>query len=274
MAHARLGALVVVILAGGGPAAAGTSVPLESFMAGLWTVRVELPDGGPRWRFLVDTGSTHTVVSPAAAHAAGVTVTPGTVLRTPGGLVAAGEADLPPFRLGGGLQPGLRVRVVPLADVGGDSRLDGILGMDALGGWPMVLDVAGARLEFGEGAPGGAGDGIPVPARVQDGRVVVEVRVDGVRRTMVLDSGASMPVVFDATASGAPAALGTAGGRQSARAARAELRVGDVVLGGVATLQVPPPQGRTGSDGLLPVALFSRVFIDPARGEVRVVPRR
>jgi predicted aspartyl protease len=256
------------------PALAGRAVPLVAFSPGLWTVEVAAPGGGPAWRWLVDTGSTHTVLSTSAASRAGLPVEPGGRLLTPAGVIEAGAVELPPFRLGGWLQPARRVLVAPLAAIGRDPRLDGILGMDVLGGGPVVLDLAGGALLLGQERPAGAGQGEAVPARVHGGRLVVDVEVDGALRTMVLDSGAQVPVVFDAAPAGAGVTIGTVAGAQPARASRAELRVGDVSLGGVPTVRVPPPRARTGSDGLLPAAMFARVYLDPVRGDVRVVPRR
>lgn len=273
MPHASLVVALLALVAVAGSAEASRSIPLEPFTPGLWTVRVDVP-GGPRWRFLVDTGSTHTVLSAEAARLAGLTVEPGGRLLTPAGVIEAGEVALPPFRLGGWPQPARRVLVAPLASVGRDPRLDGILGMDALGGAPMVLDLAGGRLSLDAGGGGSAREGLAVPARVHGGRLVVDVEVDGAVRSMVLDSGAQVPVVFDAAPAGVAVTIGTAAGSHPARAARAELRVGHVRLGGVPTVRVPPPRARTGSDGLLPVGMFARVFIDPAHGLVRVVPRR
>jgi Aspartyl protease len=274
MPHACLVLMVVGLLVAPHPASAGPSIPLEPFAPGLWTVRIDLPDGGGRWRFLLDTGSSHTVVATEAARRAGLTVVPGGQLLTPAGLIAVGETELPPFRLGGHPQPRRRVQVAPLDAVGGDIRLDGILGMDALAGAPFVLDLAGGQLLRLPPDANGRGEGVAVPARTHAGRVVVEVEVDGAMRAMVLDSGAQVPVVFEAAGSGASVTVTTAAGARPARAARAELRVGAVHLGGVVTLRVPAPAARTGSDGLLPVAVFSRVFVDAARGVVRVVPRR
>jgi Aspartyl protease len=273
MPHACLVLMVVGLLVAPHPASAGPSIPLEPFAPGLWTVRIDLPDGGGRWRFLLDTGSSHTVVATEAARRAGLSVVPGGQLLTPAGLITVGETALPPFRLGGHPQPGRRVQVAPLDAMGGDTRLDGILGMDALAGAPFVLDLAGGQLLLLAADATGRGEGVAVPARTHAGRVVVEVEVDGAPRAMVLDSGAQVPVVFEA-GSGASVTLATAGGARPARAARAELRVGRVQLGGVVTLRVPPPAARTGSDGLLPITMFSRVFVDAARGVVRVVPRR
>ncbi len=274
MQQACVVAFVVGVLVTPFSAHAGPSAPLEAFGPGLWTVELALEGQPERWRFLVDTGSSHTVISTAMAARAGLPVAGGSRLLTPAGLLEVGETDLPAFRIGSQPREGRRVQVAPLAALGKDARLDGILGMDALGGTPFVLDLAGGALRFLPAEASGRGEGLLVPARPHAGRVVVEVAVDGETRAMVLDSGAQMPVVFEAAVAGAPVTLATAGGRRQARVARAEWRVGPVQLGGVLTVRTASPAARTGSDGLLPVTAFSRVFIDPARGEVRVAVRR
>lgn len=280
MAHRRafallLAALWLVLWPALAAAEADRDVPLVRLASGLWTVAVQAGPKARPWRFLVDTGSTHTLISPAAARRAGLVVRPGRHLRTPLGVVSAGETTIAGLSIGGRRVEALVALVVELGGHGAAEPIDGILGMDALTGDRLTLDLVAGTLAVGDAdVRAGRPAGHVVPARVVAGRMLVDARVGGQRRTLVLDSGASHLVLFDDDDAGAPVGLTTAGGTGAARAGRAELALGDVRLGAVPTLRMASPTGRAGSDGLLPVALFASIALDRTAGELRVVPRR
>lgn len=256
------------------PAHASRTLSLHPLPHGLWTVAVESPGAGTTWHLLVDTGSTHTVLSIEAARRAGLDVRPGPSLATPAGVVEVGAALLPDFHIGERSLGPFQVLVADLSALDRSPRLDGILGMDVLGAGPVRIDLVVGALAFLDDARVPRGSGAEVPAREQAGRLVIDARIDGRRRAMVLDTGAQMAVMFDAAATGAPATLATVGGRRGAVIVRAEMALGGVVLGAVPTARVAPPPARHGSDGLLPASAFASVYIDRARGLVHVVPRR
>lgn len=276
MAHGPALALAAVtsMLAGAPPvAAAPASVTLTRTEAGLWTAPVRSDAAARPWRFLVDTGSTHTVLGEAAARRAGLDVVPGRRLLTPAGIVEVGETTLPALRIGDRVRTGFPVLVADLAALGRDPEIDGILGMDALAGDHVLIDLAGGRLSF-VAADDRAVRGVRVPAREFGGRILIEAHVDGRARTLVLDTGAEAVVVFDRETRGVPVVLGTAGGAAPARAGRADVRLAGLPLGAVPTVRVATAAGRAGSDGLLPASLFTSIYLDRAAGEVRLVPRR
>jgi len=263
----------------GEAAAARAALPLEPLSAGLWTVTVDatpvVPGITARWRFLVDTGSTHTVIAEAAAARAGLTVAPGRWLLTPAGRIEVGEARLPELRLGDRVRAGLPVLVTDLAALGRDPRIDGILGMDVLDADRLVLDlVAGTLLLTDADDTRVARRGSRLPARTVNGRLVVDARVDGRVRALVLDSGAAITVLYDDPRAGAEVRLGTAGGARLGRATRAELSAGALHLGAVPAVRVQPPATRAAGEGLLPAAVFARIDIDRVTGRVHAVPRR
>lgn len=249
------------------------AVPLRPLGEGLWTVTVTAVPNTTPWRFLVDTGTTHTLLSQGAARRAGLTVTAGRPLLTPAGPVATGEATLPTFHLGDRRRTAFRVLVVDLAAVGHHEPVDGVLGMDALTDDRVWLDLAGGQLAFPSAEEGTRIAGTGVVARRFGGRFVVEAQLDGTERTLVLDSGAVQLVMFDADGGGAPVRLATAAGLITGWSGRGDLALGGLRLGTVPILRLPAPAGRLGSDGLLPTALFGSVYIDRIRGEVRLVPR-
>ncbi len=254
--------------------AAGRGVSLTRTGGGLWTAPVHADPAGRPWHFLIDTGSSHTVLADAAARRAGLVVMPGRRLLTPAGMVEVGEAILPALHLGERVRRAFPVVVADLAALGRDPEIDGILGMDALGGDRVLIDLAAGLLTFVAADDARGVRGVRVPVRETGGRFVIEARVDGRPRQLVLDTGAEAVVVFDPEVRGEAVTLGTAGGGVAARAGRAQLSLAGLPLGAVPTVRlVSASQPRTG-DGLLPATLFTSIFIDPPAGEVRLVPRR
>ncbi len=256
-------------------AAAASSVDLLPLSPGLWTAPVDAGPGQPVWRLLVDTGTSQTILSELTARRAGLTLTSGGRLLTPAGPVEVGAARLPLLRVGDRLRRDVPVLVADLSVLGRDPRLDGILGMDVLDADRLVLDLVGGTLTLVDGPSDHvARRGAAMPVRAVGGRVVVEARVDGWPRQLVLDSGAAATIVYDHVSRGAPVALRTAGGTAAGRMRRTELAVGAVVVGPVRAVLAAPPLVPTGAEGLLPAALFARVDLDRRAGELRLLPRR
>lgn len=282
MAHdARWIMVAVLVLAAGGrpDGLAGRpsggpvhQVDLSPTDAGLWTVAVTLSgDARPR-RFIVDTGSERTVLAADLAAALGLPLREGPILLTPGGRVEARETTLDRLELGGLAVAALPAVVADLRALGRGWPMDGILGMDVLGRRDLLLDFQGGVLTMADDLRPG---GVRLQARRVNGRRVIAARVDGREQSLVLDTGAAAFVVFDdAEAGGQAVDLGTAGKAARGRLRRAEVAVGGLQLGGVPVVRVPFLASRTGSDGLLPGRLFSRIFLDAEGDGVRVVPRR
>lgn len=274
--HRLLSCLVLVVAtARPSPLLAGAAVPLVP-LAGLWTVRVDAGTrGGRPWHFLVDTGTTQTIVSAIAARQLGLEVTAGPQLRTPAGPVDAGQARLPVLGLGDRIRRDVPVLVADLSALGRDPRIDGILGMDVLDADRIVLDLVRGQLTLVDGDSDDiARRGTALPVREMAGRLVVDVSLDGRVRGLVLDSGASATVLYEDTTRGAPVRVRSAGGTGAGRTQRAELSVGRLVLGPVSAVRLAPPAVATGAAGLLPATLFSRIDIDRRAGLVRLQPRR
>ncbi|MEZ5293751.1 MAG: retropepsin-like aspartic protease [Vicinamibacterales bacterium] len=250
-----------------------SSVPLEPFGRGLWTVAVSAGPSAPTWRFLVDTGASRTVLDATAARRGGIPVAPGARLVTPAGTVDAGLATLAELRLNGRVRTALRVVVVDLSALGRPPVLDGILGMDVLDGDHVVFDFAHGRLGFPAAAEAAAlSAGTPVPIREVGGRLIVEARVNGAARDLVLDSGAEVAVIYDAGAGGGTR-LATAGGPARGRSVETLVALGRLPLGLMRALLVAAPAGRTGAAGVLPAARFTWIHLDRTAGVVRLVPR-
>ena len=115
--------------------ASGTTVPLEPGL-GVWTTQVVL-NGTGRGRFLVDTGSSVTLVSPRLAAEVGLAGAggPRIELHTVGGRTAGASATVASLRVGD-----LELRDAPVVvhDPGPD--FDGILGNTVLGRFRVTVD--------------------------------------------------------------------------------------------------------------------------------------
>jgi clan AA aspartic protease (TIGR02281 family) len=123
-------------LAGAGEAAGGeTIVGLES-SRGVWVVPV-LVNGHHRGRFLLDTGASVVVFSPAFAGRVGARARDGDTLEldTLGGRTRGAWATIPSLRVGGAE---VRNAEVIIHAPGGE--LDGILGNTFLNRWDLALD--------------------------------------------------------------------------------------------------------------------------------------
>jgi hypothetical protein len=139
-------ALDEILRLGQPPGATGpeTSVPLEHG-AGVWIARVVL-NGTHTGRFLVDTGSSVTVISPALAADLGVAPATGAArveLHTLGGRTAGRAAIVPSLRVG---RAELRDAPVVLHDPG--PGLDGILGNTFLGRYRLTVDADRRQLQL------------------------------------------------------------------------------------------------------------------------------
>ena len=112
-----------------------TTVVLEA-VRGVWVATVVL-NGEWRARFLVDTGSSVTIVAPALAASLGLlrSVGPGVELQTVAGLTAGPAARLASLRVGDA-----ELRDVPVVVHDPGPEMDGILGNSFLGRYHLTLD--------------------------------------------------------------------------------------------------------------------------------------
>ena len=130
--------------AGGSAGARETTVPLEHSL-GVWTAQVVLNDSRAG-RFLVDTGSSVTVVSPKLAVEAGVRPTADGAqveLQTLGGRTTGPSAVVASLRV---CDLEIRDALVVVHDPG--SAFDGILGNTFLGRYRVTLDADRRQLQL------------------------------------------------------------------------------------------------------------------------------
>ncbi|MGE3843922.1 MAG: retropepsin-like aspartic protease [Vicinamibacterales bacterium] len=257
------------------PEAAGVS--FESTQPGEVQVSVTVGGRGP-YRFLLDTGSTHTAVHPDLAHVLSLRPVAKSSLTTSTGTAEILIVRLDAVRVGPVEADGLLASVLPReADVALGPGVSGILGQDFLRHFNYTLDYRRSMV-FWSNVP----DSLPVDrlALVRaDGRFLVELpqAAGSPPLRFVPDSGADGILVFNPTAvsvSGqrtpgqAQSLVGTAA---TTTATLMALKVGRQTLRQqpAHVLNVEQP-GVDRGDGLLPLHLFRRVHFNNAEGYMTV----
>ena len=255
--------LICLVALSAAAEALACSVPLQPTTTS-FTASVSIDGRGPL-RFLVDTGSSMTVVDQTVASRLRLPTGTSTTAITTSGTAAVARSIVSELRAGSLTVNDLAVLVLPLPSFPSHGRVDGILGMNALADRSFVLDVERRCLDIDPAEPRGS----TVAAQEVASRVAISI--DGVH--FVIDSGASFPVLMSerARALGVPrgsTSVTTAGGTARMEAARIrELRAGNVLLRNVDAV-FGPPTGDPREDALLPVTAFRRVYVDAARTRV------
>lgn len=158
------------------------------------TVPVTIEGQGP-FRFLVDTGSQATVVTPRVTTALGLLPTGRAILvamasRTPVETVTLDGLEFAGRRYGNLTAPLLRDR-----DIGAD----GIIGLDSLQDLRIVIDFRDETLSLSDSPRGNDGYEIIVRARRKFGQMIItDATVDGVRTAVVIDTGSWHSIGNDA----------------------------------------------------------------------------
>jgi Aspartyl protease len=268
------------------PAAAALPTPFVATRPGEVVVSVAVGGHGP-FRFLLDTGSTHTAVTERLAAMVAAVPVARTVMRAGAGSVGCLVVALPPVVVDGVSADGLTATVLPAAAGPAlGSRVDGVLGQDFLSRFAFTIDYRHSRILWHDAdyVPDGTRLAL-VPA--QD-RWLVELpqpaHAPGVAPTLrrfVPDSGADTLVLFGEGRAGSLITVWRAGtpmltslaGAHAVRAATVDgLRVGAITLDGqVAAVMPAAADGEP--DGLLPLHLFASVFFS-ARHRALVVEAR
>jgi predicted aspartyl protease len=226
---------------------------------------VRLNGRGP-FRFLLDTGSTHTAISGKTAAAIGAPVVAKTVMGSAAGsrqtlVVRIDALDVGPITV-----PGLLASVVELEGIAG---ADGVIGHDALASLRYTIDFRERRVVWW-----------PIDARVargsalelqsSHGRFLISLPQRQSVLRLVPDTGAESLLLFDpddtlpVTRLSTPATLTTTSGETEVRLARVrELRVGGTTLRDVPAALARRDRSEPAEiDGLLPLHLFDRVTFD------------
>jgi len=238
-------------------AAAGPAVPLTIDARGGIVVSVVIDGAGP-FRFLLDTGSSRSIVSDTLARDLAAPVVAKSEVVTPTGSDMRLVVRLASVALAGARVAGVLAPVLPdaqLAAAGPDVR--GVLGQDFLSAFNYTLDYRRRHLTWDEPLTCDTPAAVPMVRR--EGRFVMALADEGgAPLRLVPDSGAEMPVLFRR----ARPAIETSTIRR--------LRVGAVTMTNLPAALVE--RAEADADGLLPLHHFSTVSF--AAGGACVIPRR
>jgi predicted aspartyl protease len=255
-----------------GAALAGADAPasVDFVLDGRGGVIVPVAAGGLHdLRFLLDTGSTRSVVSEAVAQQLGLRPVARTELITTAGASMAMVVALPATCLAAYCVDGALAIVTPDAGLEfGTQRLDGILGSDVLSR-DFTIDYSRRRFEW-DGGTAARRPNDCLPMSIEDGRAIVTTPQAGGRALrLVADSGANTFVLFDSEAVRALStpsspnrlALQTLGGtRRAASMVIPSLRIGGATWRDEIATVVPRPAGYPQDiDGLMPLHRFASV---------------
>ena len=222
-------------------------------------------------RFLLDTGSTRSVVSEAVAQQLALRPAARTEVLTTAGSSMAFVVALPTTCLATQCVDDTLAIVTPKHALELISRqLDGILGSDVLTR-DFTIDYSRRRFDWDGGTDARRPDD-RLPLSVEDGRAVVTTRQGRDRSLrLVADSGADSFVFFDSEIVRALSTrsslnrfnLQTLGGNQRAELVMIPmLRVGGVIWKDEMAVVVPRPAGYPhGIDGLMPLHRFASVSV-------------
>lgn len=269
--HIVFAALLAVESPAADPGGAVTA--FERGPQGQVVVAVSLDGQGP-FPVLLDTGSSHSVVTSDVMAALAASPVAKAEIVTPLGTETRLVIRIARVEVGGAATPVL-ASVVPAGTIDGSSRLKGIIGQDVLAHRRYTIDYRqGVMLWHADVAPGGAHPALAMQAAGP--RFLVELPHDGRTLRLVPDSGSEALVLLDRgdgrlpvfRDTGEARELLTLSGRQSVRAVHVRaLRVGSFELRDLPAVVVRRDGRRDESmaregDGLLPLHLFGRVTID------------
>jgi hypothetical protein len=265
-------------------AAADASTPFTSRRPGEIVVPVQLGAEGP-FRFLLDTGSTHSAVTAAVADGLNLRPVARTTMTASGGAVECLVVAMPVVELGPARLDGLTdTQLPPTAGLALGHDIDGILGQDFLAWFSFTIDYQASRIRWHQGDDARVTGGVRLALVPSQDRFVVELpqHRNGRALRLVPDSGADTLVLYGEAGRGLvaewqPGAVvldSPTGMRRLPRTAIVEgLKVGKTQLGRQPAVVLPgPPHDAPitdALDGLLPLHLFASVeFNAPARSLV------
>jgi hypothetical protein len=266
---------------GGSGEARGRRIPLRVVGGRLLIVNVTVNATGP-YPFLLDTGATSSMVDEELADGLGLPrlgpVAHESSVASRCSELVRGTVTLGGVRREGGL---IRDRLAALQNLEPAPR--GVVGQDLLrlGNW--WLDYRGSSLvEDADGVFSGSDLGEQLPVHWHEDRPAIDaVLPDHRRLRLVLDSGASAPVLFRRGLGDFPpgetasAVLTTLHGpRTVAVVSVGPLGVGRASIAPVEAALLGDTTSPRAEDGLLPTGLFQGIYFDNRAGSVVLNPRR
>jgi predicted aspartyl protease len=220
---------------------------------------VYLNDQGP-FRMMIDTGAASCLIRPAIARKLGLRPVYAVAHDTAAGLKRV-PAALLEVRVGSASDQAVEAMVTDVELPG----VDGVLGQSWLARHDYLLDYHGRRLVLDAAAPG---RGVRAALCSSDGRPGISAEVNGRQQDLVVDSGASMLILFGRPALAGTTVLVTNRGSLDATRATARVRIG----GDYTRLMTTAEVNASPKPGLLPAAAFASVYISNRDGVVVLVP--
>jgi Aspartyl protease len=250
-------------------------MPFERGADGGVVVEVRLNGQGP-FRFLLDTGSSHSAITERTARRLRAPAVAKAVLDSSIGSDMVPVVRLDLLEAGSIVMAGVMPSVMRDAAIDPSREIDGVLGQDVLASRRYTIDFRSGHVDWrGDPAPrGGLRSTFVLEPR--EGRFLVTLPQPGAALRLVPDSGASTLLFFDDGGPWLPAMivgprreLTTMTARREVTLATVrELQVGLIVVRHVPAVLAAPrrqPDGGPRTDGLLPLHLFDRVTFDGPR---------
>ena len=243
------------------------STPFELLDDGSLIVPVTI-GGTTGYRFLVDTGSSRTVISTRLWQSLRRPVVASTVMVTPAGRDLAYIVRLERFGVGSLVPVDVDAAVMPAERYAAGQRVDGLIGQDVLAKAIYTIDYRAREIRWHQ--PGEPFDGVRLPLDVCADRVLVRLaQRDGDQRPLALipDSGSDALVLFAHASDKLRFTLldvdvlrSLSGTRLVRRVRIDEVIVGDTRLHDSPAVIVDSQESSAlMGDGLLPLHVFSRV---------------
>lgn len=281
----RISSAMTTLLLLGSVAATASSgtvwmTPFDLLDDGSIVVPVTIGGTGP-YRFVLDTGSSRTVIASRVSQALRLPVVAKMMMVTPAGREAGYIVRLNALAIGERTAVSVEAAMAPADRYAAGQRVDGLIGQDILASAVYTIDYQHRVMVWH--APGDALPGDRIPLTVRENRVFVTVAQSGgaAPLTMIPDSGSDAVVLFTHAANRVPQTLLDRGTLSSLSGSTAAQRVEiDGLLIGRSRLVHPrtvvidsvEPTGTMG-DGLLPLHLFSSVTFNVPEGYLLVQSR-
>ncbi len=248
--------------------------PFDLLIDGSIVVPVTIGGTGP-YRFVIDTGSSRTVISSRLSDALGAPVLTTTMMVTPAGRDHATVVSLNRISVGGLPEGAVAAAVTPRDLYAAGERVDGLIGQDVLSRLSYTIDYRAHTVIWRSQDDQPAG--VRLPLLVEDNRpLVILPQRDGDARPLRLipDSGADGLVLFPhaeaklvLTAIDVGVLSGIAGSRLATRVSVDRLLIGTTLLRNTLAAIVDSGEAtETMGDGLLPLHVFSRVTLNAREG--------
>ena len=237
--------------------------------------------GTGRYRFVLDTGSSRTVISSRLWKALRLPAVAKTLIVTPAGREDAYVVRLRGIAVGGGAGIDVDAAVIPADRYAAGQQIDGLIGQDVLASAIYTIDYRARALVWH-----GAGDvqsGVRLPLLLRNNRVFVSLaQREGDPRPLNLipDSGSDCLVLFAHAreklrfTSLDVSLLSSMSAVRLARRIDVEgLMIGTTRLRPSAVMLDSGEAADIMGDGLLPLHIFSRVTFNAGEGYLIVQPR-